>query len=179
MGTARSFLVMAGMLFGLCLGSAPSSAERDSNNYWRPESSSEDLFDYTRSRRRYDWLDYDYFNRIDRRKAGRNGVPAIIEEKPEPPLVYQPEKLEMLRAANLTDVEPAGEVMVIGAPERSTTRVASARLCTSTTGPATVRRPGRGHPSTATAGSAPGTGSQHSRCPSRAVRRSRRPPQRC
>jgi murein L,D-transpeptidase YcbB/YkuD len=110
MGTARSFLVMAGMLLGLCLGSAPSSAERDPNNYRRPESSSNDLFDYMRSRRRYDWFDYDYFNRIDRRRARRNGVTAIIEEKPEPPLVYQPEKLEMLRAANLTEVEPTGEL---------------------------------------------------------------------
>jgi len=67
-----------------------------------------------RSRRGYDSLDDIYFHRFDHRKARRKRLPGIetatIEEKPEPPLVYQPERLEMLRATNLTEVEPAGEL---------------------------------------------------------------------
>jgi murein L,D-transpeptidase YcbB/YkuD len=125
MGTARSFLVMAGLVLAMVLGSSPGSAERkrDYSRVEDPEPSFFDFFkrrkkrsdyeDSSRSRRRYETLDA-YFSRMDRRKARRKRgariQTAIIEEKPEPQLVYQPEKLEILRAANVTEAEPAGEL---------------------------------------------------------------------
>lgn len=126
MGTARSFLVMASILLALSLWSTPSSAERkrDYSGFQDPEPTFFDrLFnrrrkpsyvdDYMRSKGRYDSLN-GYIKRIDRRKAKRKRPSqiqtAIIEEKPEPPLVYQPEKLEMLRATDLPEVKPTGEL---------------------------------------------------------------------
>lgn len=125
MGTARSVLMMAGLvLLAMVLGTSPGSADRkrDSSRMEDSEPSFFDFFrrkkrsdyeDSSRSRRRYETLD-EYFSRMDRRKAKRKRgariQTAVIEEKPEPPLVYQPEKLEILRAANLTEAAPAGEL---------------------------------------------------------------------
>ncbi|WP_162914068.1 L,D-transpeptidase family protein [Taklimakanibacter lacteus] len=55
----------------------------------------------------------EYFNRNGRKKAKRKRLAApvrTIEEKPEPPLVYLPEKLEILKAANLTEAQPSGDL---------------------------------------------------------------------
>jgi murein L,D-transpeptidase YcbB/YkuD len=119
MGTARSFLAMMGIALGLCLGSSPGSAERNRDHtsfslfdiFDRPKKRS-DADDYWNRKRRYETLD-EYFNRNERRKYRykRKRAPvqaAVIEEKPEPPLVYQPEKLEILRIANLSDAQPEG-----------------------------------------------------------------------
>ena len=117
MGAARSLLVVASIISGLSFGSTPSSAERNRDHRFsifdifdRPKESSY-YDDYSR-RRRYETLD-EYFSRMDRRKFKRKRLSnsaQIIEEKPEPPLVYQPERLEILKAANLTEARPEGEL---------------------------------------------------------------------
>jgi L,D-transpeptidase YcbB len=117
MGTARSLLVVAGIISGLSFGSTPSSAERNRDHRFSffdifdSSRRSSDYDDYSR-KRRYETLD-EYFNRLDRRKYKRKRLSnkvQIIEEKPEPPLVYQPERLEILKAASLTEPEPPGEL---------------------------------------------------------------------
>lgn len=118
MNTARSILVVASIVSGLSFGSTPSSAER---NRERPHFSLFDIFDRPKKRPSYDYWSRkrsyetvdEYFNRIDRKKARRKrlaGPVRTIEEKPEPPLVYLPEKLEILKAANLTEAQPSGDL---------------------------------------------------------------------
>ncbi len=129
MGTPRSFWVVTGLVFGLSLVSTPGFAERDRDfENWRAQNSPKDpsYFDsFNRRKKRsyfdddswgsergYNWFD-DFFGRSYRRNRTGGPLPAVTEEKPEPPLVYQPEKLQILRLANPADVEPPG--MLAGA----------------------------------------------------------------
>lgn len=119
---ARRFLMAAGMIAGLCFANASDAAQRNRDSPgWRTNSLF-DFFnrdrpkkrsdtDYWKRKRRYSF-DNDYFPRPAKKKKVKRKRYArpvqIIEERPEPPLVYQPEKLETLRAAGLTATVSAG-----------------------------------------------------------------------
>jgi murein L,D-transpeptidase YcbB/YkuD len=69
----------------------------DRNDYWKRKYSYED--------------DYDFFGRpvrIKQTKRQRRNAALQVAEKPEPPLVYEPEKLEALKATNLSEMAPEG-----------------------------------------------------------------------
>ncbi|MGE3873462.1 MAG: murein L,D-transpeptidase [Parvibaculaceae bacterium] len=71
-----------------------------------------DLGDYSSRSRRYNRNDDEGFNRPVRTKKAkrksRSGPVQVAEERPETPLVYEPEPLEALRAADLPEAAPAG-----------------------------------------------------------------------
>ena len=68
-----------------------------------------DAGDFWSRKRKYGFDDDNFFTAAKRYKRKRLAGPVqIVEERPEPPLVYEPEKFEILRAADLTEAPPEG-----------------------------------------------------------------------
>lgn len=130
---ARKFLAAAGILAGLCFINASAAAERNRESphgrYNTSGTSLFDLFGRSKTKKKRSYL-VDYLNTKRKYRHANDGVltrgvktrpvkkkvkykrraaPApiqVVEERPEPPLVYEPEKLETLRADDLTEAMP-------------------------------------------------------------------------
>lgn len=116
---ARRLLAVAGILAAsFCFIASAQAGDRDHSGWSggslfdifrrdRPRRSS--LDDY---RRRYGLDDDIYiYGRPSKKRLKRKrntGPVRVVEEQPEPPLVYEPEKLEILKATDLSEAAPAG-----------------------------------------------------------------------
>lgn len=98
----RGLAGTSALVLALCLTAPVAFAERDTHSPSRI-SKSGSIFDYFNRKRE------------ERRKEVRRyrepgpriqNAPSIEVDKPEPPLVYQPEKLEALRAESFAEAEP-------------------------------------------------------------------------
>lgn len=109
----------AALAAGLCLVATSHAGSRKNDSGYQTEDSFFSFFNRDRARKRSDrennywgWkrtygYDDDYWSRRTKRaKRQRRGAPAQIVERPEPPLVYEPERLEMLRAGDLSEAAP-------------------------------------------------------------------------
>jgi murein L,D-transpeptidase YcbB/YkuD len=104
-------IVIAGFFFV-----DPSNAAERKPPAWRTTNSFFDIFRRDRSRkpsdqndfwrRRYLSNDDDFFGRPVRKRIKRRAGPLQVVERPEAPLVYEPERLEMLRAVDLSEPVP-------------------------------------------------------------------------
>jgi L,D-transpeptidase YcbB len=111
-------LIAVAIAAGLCLAIPAGAAERNpewrSNSFFglfsrdRVKKKRSNSSDFWSRKRRYSVDDDYFFTRPSRWKKYRRkrGPVQIVEERPEAPLVYQPEKLEILRAADLTEATP-------------------------------------------------------------------------
>jgi L,D-transpeptidase YcbB len=110
----------AALTAGLCFVSSAQAADRkrDASAY-RTESSFFDFFKRDRAKKRpernsnWSWrrsysLEDDEFwtRRAKRTKRQRRSAPTQVVERPEAPLVYEPERLEILRAGDLPEAAP-------------------------------------------------------------------------
>jgi murein L,D-transpeptidase YcbB/YkuD len=126
--SARKAWFAATFAVGLCFMASSEAAERHRDApYWQAESSFFGFFNRDRNRdrvrkraqrgsywgwkRNYSFDDDEYFTRrMKRVKRQRRSAPVQIVERPEPPLVYEPERLEMLKAVDLTETAPEAPV---------------------------------------------------------------------
>ncbi|MGE0238975.1 MAG: murein L,D-transpeptidase [Parvibaculaceae bacterium] len=118
-------LIAAAIAAGLFAASADAAERRRQPPEWRASNSLFDFFnrdrksrrsdqgDYWNRKRKYSYDDDDYFftrpvrtKKVKRKR--RTGPVQIVEERPEPPLVYEPEKLEILKATDLRETDSAG-----------------------------------------------------------------------
>lgn len=98
----RGLAGTSALVLALCLTAPEAFAERDTDSPSRIKKPGS-IFDYFKRKRE------DRRNELRRnREPGPRiqNAPLIEAYKPEPPLVYQPEKLEALRADSFTETEP-------------------------------------------------------------------------
>lgn len=103
MRLTRGLVGTSALVLALSLSAPEAVAERDIDSPSRIKKTGS-VFDYFKRKRE------------ERRQTVRRyrqpgpriqNAPAIVADKPEPPLVYQPEKLEALKADTFTEPEPA------------------------------------------------------------------------
>lgn len=98
----RGLAGTSALVLALCLMAPEAFAERDTHSPSRIQKPGS-IFDYFKRKRE------ERRNELRRnREPGPRiqNAPLIVADKPEPPLVYQPEKLEALRADSFTETEP-------------------------------------------------------------------------
>ncbi|MBK1867833.1 L,D-transpeptidase family protein [Aestuariivirga sp. YIM B02566] len=98
----RGLAGTSALVLAWCFAAPEAFAERDTHSPSRVQKSGS-IFDYFKRKRE------DRRNELRRnREPGPRiqNAPLIEADKPEPPLVYQPEKLEALRADSFTETEP-------------------------------------------------------------------------
>lgn len=116
--SVRKAWFAAALAAGLCIVATSQAGSRKNDSEYRTDDSFFSFFNRDRARKRSDrennywgWkrtysYDDDYWSRRKRVKRQRTGAPAQVVERPEPPLVYEPERLEMLRAGDLPEAAP-------------------------------------------------------------------------
>jgi murein L,D-transpeptidase YcbB/YkuD len=116
--SVRKAWFAAALAAGLCFVATAQAGSRKNDSEYRTDDSFFSFFNRDRVRKRSDrennywgWkrnysYDDDYWSRRKRVKRQRVGAPAQVVERPEPPLVYEPERLEMLRAGDLSEAAP-------------------------------------------------------------------------
>jgi murein L,D-transpeptidase YcbB/YkuD len=118
---ARKLVVAAALTAGFCFATPSDAAQRNRDTpgvrtcgffckaFGRDRTKKRP--DHSYRKRKYSYDDDYFFSRpVKRKKVKRQrqaGPVQIVEERAEPPLVYEPEKLEILKAAALPEAAPA------------------------------------------------------------------------
>src|SRR5690348_14470369 len=99
----HGFAGASALVLALTLATPEVWAERDTDSPSRVKSSGS-IFEYFKRKREERRTALQRYREPGPRIQNAPGIDA---DKPEPPLVYQPEKLEALRADSITEPEPA------------------------------------------------------------------------